>query len=86
MECCIYCQKDKKETIFSRKGQKGEHVIPQFLGSFNLYFGNHVVCRTCNNQMGESEKIFKEGSIAGLHSAIYSIDSARSSMWIQKKD
>lgn len=77
MKWCIYCKKTEYETIFSPK--KGDHIIPKLLGEFDLYFGDDTVCQSCNNKISKSEGIFKEGSLAGVHSAVYGIDEKKHS-------
>lgn len=85
MKICIYCKKTEEGTEFASKKGKGEHVIPQFLGRFDLYFGDDVVCKACNNKLSKTEGIYKEGSLAGIHSAIYGIDeNKKSSIRIRK--
>ncbi len=82
MKICIYCQKIDQDTIFS--GKKGEHVIPQFLGKFDLFFGDDLVCAGCNNRLSKLETLFKEGSLAGVHSAVYGIDNTKSRIRVRK--
>lgn len=77
MKKCIYCQKTDAETTFSTG--EGEHLFPQLLGRFNLYFGDDTVCVLCNKEIGRLlENPFKEGSLAGVHSAVYGINDASS--------
>lgn len=82
MKVCIYCKQSENNTTFSSK--RGEHVIPRFLGRFNLYFGNDTVCQKCNSSLSRAETVFKEGSSAGIHSAVYGIDNSNSSIRIRK--
>lgn len=80
---CIYCKKQKGDTEFSLK--RGDEIIPRFLGRFGWSFGNDVVCKQCNNKLSKAETIFKEGSIAGIHSAVYGIDNKRASIRVRKE-
>ena len=82
MKICIYCKQTEKETDFPTK--EGEHIISQFLGRFDLYFGDDDVCQECNNEFSKAETIFKEGSLAGIHSAVYGIDDTKSSIRVRK--
>jgi len=71
MKTCIYCKRFEPEILFSPG--KGEHVIPQFLGEFELYFGDDIVCPECNNYFSKLESIFKEDSLEGVYSAIWGL-------------
>lgn len=82
MKICIYCKKCEKETIFSTK--RGDEVIPQFLGKFAWFFGPDVVCKDCNNKLSKTENLFKEGSLAGIHSAVYGVDNESASIRVRK--
>jgi len=83
MKTCIYCKKNERETDFSTK--RGDEVIPQFLGRFNWFFGSDTICKTCNNKLSKAENIFKEGSIAGIHSSLYNFNNKQSSIRIRKE-
>ncbi|MFA5793173.1 MAG: hypothetical protein WC897_04890 [Candidatus Gracilibacteria bacterium] len=71
MPRCIYCLQEKPIEGFSKR----EHVISQFLGTFepDLYFQGDTVCDQCNNELSGIETVFAEDSWEGVQTAMLKI-------------
>lgn len=62
MARCIYCLREGVKF-----GRQGEHVVSQFLGSFENAptFNNDYVCEPCNTALSVLESAFAEGAFEG---------------------